>query len=159
MALAQSRIHSKVNTQCSIIQAACLAGEIDVVRKYISDRRSIVTADNSDDSENDLLHLASIGGHMDLVSFLIEEGANVNAKASEGLTALHLCGSNDDNVELAKLHISKQATVHTKRNGGTPLSFACKLGRINIVKYLVVENGADTESKDQFGKTPIDIAR
>ena len=157
MALAHSFVYSKLKSQSSTIDNACLAGELEVVRKYISDRRNKDTVEGAD--KNIFLHLASIGGHVDLVQFLIEEGANVNAKTYEGLTALHLCSYNDDNEELAQLLISKQATMEAESDVGTPLSYACKFGRFKTVKCLLEENGADSESKDQFGKTPIDIAR
>ena len=146
-------------TQCSIIHDACLGGDIDVIKKYISDRGYVDTVDDADNSENGLLHLASKGGHVEIVHFLIEEGANVTDKNPGGLTALHLCSDNGDNVELAKLLVSKQATVEAESDVGTPLSYACKFGRLNIVKYLVEENGANSETTDQSGKTPIDIAR
>ena len=43
-------------------------------------------------------------------------------------------------------------------NGNTPLHFACERGTSNTVKCLI-EKGADVNSKNKRGQTPLDLAR
>ncbi|APR99067.1 ankyrin repeat domain-containing protein [Wolbachia endosymbiont of Folsomia candida] len=86
------------------------------------------------------LHEAVIHGHIRVVKYLVENGADINAKSKTGRTPLHY----------AVMHGGMSCSV----NG----SINCRLyGNLDKVKYLV-EKGADVMAKDGNDKTPLDIA-
>ena len=88
------------------------------------------------------------------IKYLIERGADVNAKEEYGNTPLHWA-SIENHIELAKLLIERGADVNAKRNDGeTPLHQASWKNRIETAK-LLLERGADLEAKCNRGKTPL----
>jgi ankyrin repeat protein len=92
------------------------------------------------------------------IKYLIERGADVNAKEQYGNTSLHWA-SIENHIELAKFLIERGADVNAKRNDEeTPLHEASWKNRIETAK-LLIEKGADVEAKCNKGKTPFDWAR
>ncbi len=59
------------------------------------------------------LHGASKSGNLELVKFLIEEGADVNAPDEVGMTPLHLAAKHGHS-EVVKLLIQKKADPHVR---------------------------------------------
>lgn len=94
-------------------------------------------------------------GSENLVKFLIKKGADVNAKDTSGLSLLHWCSRTGNEFLLAFL--SRNTKIILPWNGyslNLPQFF---LGNENIAKILI-ENGADVESKDSIGITPLDFS-
>lgn len=105
-----------------------------------------------------ILHLAVNNGNFEIVSFLIEKGADVKAKVSghiyKGWTPLHFTAIYDK-IKIAKLLLKKGVDVNAKDDKGiTPLQWATGYGKLEIVK-LFIENGADVNNKDNEGMTPL----
>lgn len=101
---------------------------------------------------------ASEYGHIDIVKYLIEKGADVNAKEKYGSTVFIYSG---DNLELIKYFIEvKGFDINSKNKYSmTALMNASYSYRDNVevVKYLI-ENGADINAKNKNGYTALDIA-
>lgn len=75
-------------------------------------------------------------GHLDVVSFLLERGANPNEKAHCGATALHFaaeCGHTAVVMELLKY----DAKFTANEIGMTPIKAAAERTRAEVVEYLV----------------------
>ena len=88
---------------------------------------------------------------------LIDQGADVHAEDSHGITPLHLaCWYG--HTEVAKALLEKGADVHAEdSNGWTPLILACMDGHTEVVKALL-EKGADVYDKNNDGETPLHLA-
>jgi hypothetical protein len=71
--------------------------------------------------------------------------------------ALHTAVWNDDEVTFWKLLFDKGVDVDCKESGLTPLSSAAYKGHEAIVRILL-ENGANIESKRRDGRTPLTVA-
>ncbi len=73
----------------------------------------------------------------DTVRTLLENGADVNAKQVDGMTALHWAVYHDV-LNAAKLLVKAGANVKaTNRYGVAPLSLACENGNAELVELLL----------------------
>lgn len=106
-----------------------------------------------------LLHSASWRGFLKCVKFLINAGADVNAKDWYGLTPLHYVCS-ESSLACAMVLVEANANVNAPTNSGrTPLHYACKTSHrdgADIVQLLLAA-GADATIKDKYGRLPIAV--
>ena len=109
----------------SDIHQACYDGNLDSVKYLIYNNKSLL--EKRDLSGCTPLLCASIVSKQDIILYLVEQGANVNAQC-RGFSY----------------------------KGYTPLHFAYKSGKDQIVKILL-DNGADTEICDMYGVKPIQL--
>ena len=95
-----------------------------------------------------------IESRADYIRVLISEGANVNARDSDGVTPLmQACAS--ESVEIVTLLIEAGADVNPKDiRGMTPLIWAA-LGSTPEIVSALIEAGADVNAKDRDGWTPL----
>ncbi|KNB20746.1 hypothetical protein FOXG_22917 [Fusarium oxysporum f. sp. lycopersici 4287] len=86
---------------------------------------------------------------------LLERGANIKARDSNGRTSLWRAAQNGHEA-VVELLLEKGADIETMDNNGqTPLLWAVENGREAIVE-LLLEKSANVEAKDRtFGRTPL----
>ena len=104
--------------------------------------------------------------NIEMVKLLLENGANVNMKISyttASKTALLQSAWYSLNPEIMRLLIKYKADVNV--DNGSPLRIIIysktrnkKFGRLEFAKILI-ENGADINAKDSFGKSAMDYAK
>lgn len=85
---------------------------------------------------NEALIASAKKGHLKIVQYLIEMGANVRTKKDLAL------------LSASKKHLEVGADIHAKDDQA--LTWSAENGRLEIVKYLV-ENGANIHAKDNWG--------
>ena len=127
-----------------------MAGNIDVVKKYIEDGFDVNTQNKGGQT---LLMHAGFNGHTELCEYLIHKGINIGTRDSDGRTALmYTCtGPFAKTVELMLETGANASAVDTKEHW-TPLMFAAAEGQYEIVK-LLLDAGADKTIKDVDGDT------
>lgn len=114
--------------------------------------------------EESLLHVAAKRGNVELVTYLLDKGADPNALCSLGRAPIHAaCGAPGlgDPLAVVTLLVDRcQVNVNLKTidNGESPLHVAIKLGHGPIVQFLL-NKGAHINAKDSFGKDIITLAR
>jgi len=97
------------------------------------------------------LHIAVNHGHIELVKYLILEGANVHAKDKNGDTPLHLAIKNN-NYDVVNVLIKTGALLDMPKNRiGDMVNNAAANGKIKLVQTLNLA-GATLEEKDSFGR-------
>ncbi len=107
--------------------------------------------DSRDGFGRTALMVAARYGELEIVRFLINNGADVNYEDNDGWTALKFAAG-EGKLEIVKFLINNGADVNAKDNNGwTALMSAANNGYLKIVKYLV-DNGADVNTKDDYGK-------
>lgn len=156
----------------SIMAIAAGENKMDLM-KYLLHRQKIPIEDREvnfyDNKENGwtALHWAAVKGNNNMVSYLIEEGANVNAPAETDMNQTPLMlAINFGRISAAKLLIDLGADVNIKDDfGATALNYAFLTKNRELVKYLVNHDahlpgvGADTFMnllKEHFGVTNMD---
>lgn len=100
---------------------------------------------------------SSMYGNRDAVAKLLKEGADVNAKNSDGYTALILASSNG-RTEIVAMLLDAGANVNARTNtnywGSTALIRASENKHTEIVSMLL-DNGADVNATDNDGDTAL----
>ena len=104
--------------------------------------------------EDTPLHWAAKDNNVAEAKRLIDNGAEVNAKAENDITPLHVAAVVNA-LEVAKLLIDNGAAVTAKGKGGdAPLHWAAGGNTPKIAK-LLIDNGAAVNAKDKVGWTPL----
>ncbi|WP_342223953.1 ankyrin repeat domain-containing protein [Spiroplasma endosymbiont of Asaphidion curtum] len=112
---------------------------------------------NNIDVDNIINNQPEINNNYLLVKFLIENGANINARNNDRDTPLHSAARNG-NFEIVELLLKHGADVNAiTKDGRTPLHYATQEGHIDIVK-LLIEHKADVNIPDKNGFTPLHMA-
>ncbi|KOX68707.1 26S proteasome non-ATPase regulatory subunit 10 [Melipona quadrifasciata] len=156
-------------------------GKTTDVKNLLSENEKLKTA--KDGNGRMLLHWAALGGHDDLVRFLLsldvpvdpiddtdmtplilaasagQKDANVNVTDNRGATPLHRAASKG-NIAIVNLLIEygRNLNIDSKdADGNSALHLACEENRVDEAK-LLVENGASTTLMNKQKKTPLDLA-
>ncbi|KAJ8879699.1 hypothetical protein PR048_020307 [Dryococelus australis] len=103
-----------------------------------------------------LAHAVSFGNTR-LVSFLLDNGVDVNDRIDEmGDTAIIIAAAHGQHETLEFLHIKRGARPElTNHNGDSPLHWACLSGHMTIVKYLVNKCKISADIKNNTDYTPL----
>ena len=96
-------------------------------------------------------------GHLEIAKLLLANGANVNVKDEDNITALHLAAQNG-HLEIAKFLVENGANVNVKdEDNVTALHLAAQNGHTGIVSLLIA-NDVDIDVKISDGRTSLRIA-
>jgi hypothetical protein len=104
------------------------------------------------------IHCASLDGHLQVVEFLISRGGvDVSQKDLLGNTPL-ICAASKGRLETVKWLLANGAVLNGKAPSGRgALHSAAAGGYLQVCQFLV-EKGANPGDKEQFGKTPRNLA-
>jgi len=103
------------------------------------------------------LHIAAKKDLLEAAKWLINEGADLEAKTGMGRTPLY-CAVWMDSMDVARLLISHGANVDAQKGDGwTALHSAAYFNKLQLAR-LLIDNGADKNIKTISGFKPIDYA-
>merc|ERR1712113_207668 len=97
-------------------------------------------------------------GHLAVVKYLLEKGANVDAHNIEESTSSLILACNGGHLEVVKYLVEEGADVHARDSlHDSTLMVACKVGHLELTKYLV-EKGVDIHARNIRNMTAFDFA-
>jgi hypothetical protein len=100
------------------------------------------------------LHVAVSAGHLDILSLLVDHGADVDGRDRLGQTPLHRASSNGK-VEAGQCLLDCGADIKARDNDRwTPLFHAAFQGHLEFTRMLI-ERGAEIDARDTLGTTPL----
>jgi ankyrin repeat protein len=135
------------------IYSAIRSGERTAVEALVQQG---VSPNQRDANGNTLLMNAAMYGRPELLSFLIEKGADVNATNNGGATALMRAAGDTAKI---KLLVNKGANVNARSAlGNTPLILAARANPSAEAVKLLIEHGAEVNATNTFGATAIQTA-
>jgi ankyrin repeat protein len=124
---------------------------------------ALVTADpervrETGDSDRTALHVAAAYGHDSVVMFLLDSGADIDAREEDGETPLHYATWRS-RLETGRLLIERGADIEIRNNWGrTPLLIVAReTGNVDMAGMLI-EAGAEVNLRDEGGESPLDLA-
>ena len=133
---------------------AARRGDLDRVKFLVE--HEAVDKDNPADIANmrTPLHAASNEGHLQVVRYLVEQGANKDKINVNGESPLAMASFNG-HLEIVKYLIEQGCSIEKVDNDGwTPLNSGVLNGQIEVVRYLL-EQGADRDKGNVEGGTPL----
>ncbi|KAL2087294.1 hypothetical protein ACEWY4_018353 [Coilia grayii] len=132
--------------------AVCASGDTEEAEEMLKDakglnvkdqdiNRGIVNCSNADGIT--ALHQACIDGSMEVVAFLLAQGANVNQVDSEGWTPLHVAAS-CGNVEITEFLLDQGALLSSVNcDGDVPLDIAEDEATESLLQEHTQKQGVD----------------
>jgi serine/threonine-protein phosphatase 6 regulatory ankyrin repeat subunit B len=105
------------------------------------------------DSGSTPILVAAGNGCGDVVKALIAAGANVNAKASDGGTALIAASS--DHPDLVSILIAAGANINAQDDHGVSALETAAMNGQPLAAQALLAAGADPNARDQVGTTPL----
>jgi len=117
--------------------------------------------DEKDDTDTTPLLLAAAGGHYELVEFLVEKGADINAVDNKGRNVLHCAALGNIHQNTMKKLVAaatKKALAAVDKRGYTPLHVAAMNGSTDAL-YAMLKEGAQVDAlAEKNGLTPLHVA-
>ncbi|XP_078339605.1 uncharacterized protein LOC111107014 isoform X2 [Crassostrea virginica] len=134
----------------SPLAAACGVGHMPVVEELIRHGASI----DGQEYSLPLIHVASQGGNVDVVDYLIKCGVDCNQSDNDGRTPI-LAASQRGHVDVVDYLIKCGVNCHqSDKYGRTPILAASQPGHVDVVD-LLIKCGVDCNQRDKHGRTPI----
>lgn len=133
------------------LHEAAASGNISEVLRYLKEGVDVDVKDREGRTP-----LMIVGGHhLDVAKILIENGADVNARATmDGGAPLIYAAMNGD-LDLVNFLLGNHADVNAKqRDSMTPLMNAAMQGYLDVAKVLI-DNGAEVNPTNRHGRTPL----
>lgn len=173
-------LHLPEQQQPSQIFTAVARGDLSFLEEFL-EGRDVNSIKQGSDS---LLHVAAEHGQLSIIEFLLQSGAKLDTRDEQGCTALHRAALKGQTTAVMAL-LTAGSDIYTCDNASkTPLHLATQNGHQDIVQTLVEEEGrylnrhttflhmaavqddsevaavllrtgAEVESKDNRGKTPL----
>ncbi|XP_065832896.1 uncharacterized protein [Oscarella lobularis] len=169
---------------------ATMYGQLIIVASLVN--RLGIDVNETHQNNYTSLHWAARNNRLGVAEFLIEKGANINARNKFGETPF-LVASGRRNVNMVYVLLEAGCDIYAKNNRGngplavaienrlvnmikllvngfgmdvnethdkgyTSLHLATNLNNVDIVKFLIIDSGANIEAKDQWNRTPFLIA-
>lgn len=137
---------------------AAKGGALETVQRIVRSNLHLVNCRDLDGRHSTPLHFAAGYNRVEVVEFLLENGAEVHASDKGGLVPLHNACSYG-HFEVTELLVKHGANVNVADLWKfTPLHEAAAKGKYEIVK-LLLKHGADPTKKNRDGATPLNLIR
>ncbi|KAH0473287.1 MAG: uncharacterized protein KVP18_001496 [Porospora cf. gigantea A] len=148
------------NDKFSTLPDACYHGNLDKIKEIMKkDKDADLT--KSDHDGNTCLHRAAQSGSAEVITFLLENGADPTKKTKAGETALQVAvfHRNLTAVEalLKSKSVAKVINYKDDKLQMTPLHVAIRNGSADIVKVLL-DSGADVKEQDATAQDALALA-
>jgi hypothetical protein len=123
----------KCKPNCTI-DSICKYGDVDILKWFMI---------NHQINFDKILWMSAKHGNLDIVSYLIEHGADIHARRDH---ALRWCAKNG-HLDVVKYLVNHGADIHSHHNGA--LFESAANGHLEIVHYLV-DKGADINAHHDY---------
>jgi hypothetical protein len=97
---------------------------------------------------------ATIRGHLEIVQYMVENGANLDLRSDDGNTAL-MFAAEKGNTAIVKYLVENDANINARNNKGeTALSWAYDKGEMGVYDYLIAHGAREFEPR-QIAQQPV----
>jgi hypothetical protein len=148
---------ANVSPAPTTLLAAVKHGRIDIVKSLLANGANINETDADGSTSLMIASEANLANNLALVQTLIDARASLEARDSQGRSAMHRAAA-EGKINIVGLLVESGALVNRRAtDGGTPLFYAVKSGKLPVVQLLVAHH-AQLDLPDNSGSTPLMIA-
>jgi len=143
--------------QKAVLEAA-EKGDFDKIKSYYDLDPTLIKCTDKDGYTP--LHRACYGNHVKIIEFLLQAGAEIDAKTQDDWQPLHsACVWN--NVDCAAVLVAQGADINAKSKGHqTPLHLVCASSRnAPCLQLLLLHPDTNPHIKNPSGDTAFDLAK
>ncbi|UCH66470.1 MAG: ankyrin repeat domain-containing protein [Ignavibacterium sp.] len=109
---------------------------LEELKVMLQKNPSLVHANINGKNQERPLHWAALSGNVDVVNFLLDNGAEINAVDAQQMTPLHWAAWQGQ-LEVTKVLVTRGAEINEiSRSSQTPLDRAINDGKPEVEKYL-----------------------
>lgn len=138
--------------ELSRIHESAKRGDLISVKELVSKDPALVKSE--DKYVRTPLHWACRYGNIEMASYLIEKGSQIDAQDESANTPAHLAAL-FNRKDVLNLLISNKADLNkVNKNNCTPLHLAAQCGSLDAIDILIANN-AQIDCKDENGDTPL----
>jgi len=146
-----------ISAMAGEIHTAAANGDLDQVKSLLAGDATLVSAEDQNATRDLPLHSAAGAGHLEVIRYLVEAGAEVDGGDSDGSTPLHVAALRG-HLTCVEYLVDKGADVALQdQNGAWSLTFALSGGNEEVVASLI-EFGAPLDLTAGNGMTPLHYA-
>lgn len=127
-------------------------GDLEGVKTLIGQKPGLVNAKDKDGRTP--LHWACRGVHLDIVKYLVENGADVNAEDNNKVVPLHSLGVRNSTAAIESL-LAKGADINVKDYSSHTALHHAAMNDAADAADLLIKKGADIDSRDDYQRTPL----
>ncbi|KAL0262557.1 hypothetical protein SLS55_001525 [Diplodia seriata] len=137
---------------------ASVNGHVDVVKIFLQhSRKDAAFLEKRDDLGRTALYAAALSGQVNVVAYLLDQGAGVKSNSIRTWEPLHAAAFNN-HPKVARLLIDRGADLEVSTNLDLrPLQIAAAKGHLDMVQ-LLLERGARVSARNRLGLTPLTYA-
>ncbi|KAL2533601.1 Ankyrin repeat family protein [Abeliophyllum distichum] len=153
--------HSDIPLHLRPLVAAAESGDLNALRQALDNFDGSI--DEPVEDGDTVLHLTCLYGHLYCVQFLLERGANLEAKDEDGAIPMHdACAGGYTEVVQILLNSAndpdrvKRMLETVDVEGDTPLHHAARGEYVNVIRLLLAY-GASPTATNMYGKTPSEL--
>ncbi|XP_048258039.1 ankyrin repeat domain-containing protein 50-like [Haliotis rufescens] len=145
-------VNCRVEGSRTPVMGAAGEGHTDVVELLVSKGADVSLVDKDGDN---ILHLACIGGHLEIVKFVLSLNVvDINSRGRGSMTPV-MRAAWIGHTDVVELLVSKGADVSlVDKDGDNTLHFACIGGHLETVEFVLSLNVVDINSRGRGSMTP-----
>ncbi|XP_046551064.1 ankyrin repeat domain-containing protein 17-like [Haliotis rubra] len=149
-------INSRGNKRRTPVMVAEERGHTEVVKLLVKHEANLSI---KDDHGNNILHLASYGGRVDVLKYLLFlNSVDIDSRGWDGGRPVMAAGERG-HKEVVELFVEHGANLLLHdRKGNNVLHHACNRGHLDVVKYVLSLNSLDINSRGWERRTPVMVA-
>ncbi|CAA6653505.1 unnamed protein product [Spirodela intermedia] len=135
------------------IFSASAYGDLLKLRRFVEEEKASLL--NPDGNGYYALQWASLNNYSDIAQYIIEHGGNANAADNVQQTALHWAAVRGS-IAAADVLLENRARVEAADlNGYRAVHVAAQYGQTGFLNHIVAKYGADFDSLDNDGRSPL----